>query len=240
MDESQIKTSLWQRIVIIIVALLLLGSTILAYLFIVMSGNGSQSREERIAELQEQLNAKNSELEAAAKPFSDQYFSTMDGYRKSQVKSYNATTANNEKLKVTDLKTGTGKQLEEGDTDYSAYYIGWCPDGSIFDATFTYADDDTDKQTPTGLTAPLVASTSLIEGWTQGMIGMKLGGVRQINIPGELAYGDTSEEDQICGMNNAPLRFVVMPVETDENLKQLGSEISDLRIKLYTALLGNQ
>lgn len=240
MDESQIKTSLWQRIVIIIVALLLLGSTILAYLFIVMSGNGSQSREERIAELQEQLNAKNSELEAAAKPFSDQYFSTMDGYRKSQVKSYNATTANNEKLKVTDLKTGTGKQLEEGDTDYSAYYIGWCPDGSIFDASFTYAADDTDKQTPTGLTAPLVASTSLIEGWTQGMIGMKLGGVRQINIPGELAYGETSEEDQICGMSNAPLRFVVMPVETDENLKQLSSEISDLRIKLYTALIGNQ
>lgn len=240
MDESQIKTSLWQRVIIIIVALLLLGSTVLAYMFIVMSGNGSQSREERIAELQEQYDAKNKELEEAAKPFSDKYFSTMDGYRKSQVKSYNATAANDEKLKITDLKAGTGKQLEEGDTDYSAYYIGWCPDGSIFDATFTYAEDDTDKQTPTGLTAPLIASTGLIEGWTQGMVGMKLGGVRQINIPGELAYGETSEENQICGMSNAPLRFVVMPVETDETLKNLNNEISDLRIKLYTAILGNQ
>lgn len=236
MDEKALKTSPWQRVIIIAVALLLLGSTVLTYMFIVMSGDGAkQSQQANISELQSQYTAKSEELENLAKPLSDKYFKDMEGYKKSQIKSYNAATVNNEKLKTTDLKSGNGKELKEGDYDYMAYYIGWCADGSIFDSSFTYAEDDKDKETPTGLSAPLIASSGLIEGWTQGVIGMKLGGVRQLAIAGELAYGDSQE---ICGGKNSPLKFVVMALETEADIKKANEELSDIYVKLYSAMLG--
>lgn len=238
MDEKQLKTSLWQRVVIVVVALLLLGSTVLTYMFIVMNGSGSQkSQEDRITELSNQITAKANEIEEAAKPLGEQYFDELASYQK-QVKSYNIATANSEKLKIEDLKEGTGKQLTEGDHEYSAYYIGWCGDGSIFDSSFSYADDDTDKTTPTGLQSPLINPSSLIEGWQQGVIGMKLGGVRQLSIPGELAYGDTRSD--ICGQANAPLKFVVMALPTDETLGKLNDEWNDLFSEYYAAIMGGQ
>lgn len=235
MDEKQLKTSTWQRVVIVIVAILLLGSTVLAYMFIVMgSGSGRQNNDEEIARLEAEYTAKGQAYEEAAKPLSEKYFSEMQSYT-SRVKSYNAATANNEKLKTEDLKVGTGRQLAEGDTDYFAYYIGWCPDGTILDSSFDYAEDDTEKDTPIGLKAPLdISNMSLIEGWNQGVIGMKLGGVRQVNIPGELAYGETSEK---CGMTNAPLRYAIMAF-TDDNLKQKSTELTEAYLNLYTALVG--
>lgn len=240
MQEKSLKTSPWQRVVIIVVALLLLGSTVLTYMFIVMnSGSSKQDNQEKISELSAQYDAKNAEITEAAKPLSDKYFTEMEGYKKSRVKSYNSAAANSEKLKVEDLKEGTGRQLEEGDTDYSAYYIGWCADGTIFDSSFSYDTEDTDKETPTGLNAPLIATSSLIEGWNQGVIGMKLGGVRQLTIPGELAYGETTEGNHICGASNSPLKFVVMALETDDNLKQLNDELNTVYYQLYTALMSS-
>ena len=238
MDEKQLKTSLWQRIIIIIVAILLLGSTVLTYMFIVMSGNASkQEAEERLAQLEAEYSAKSDELQTVAHDFGEKYLKDLQTYQKSQVKSFNAAKVNNqEKLQYADLKAGTGRQLKEGDTDYMAYYVGWCPDGSIFDSSFDYAADDTDKKTPTGLKVPLVKPTSLIEGWTQGVIGMKLGGVRQITIPGELAYGDT---DQYCGMSNAPMKFVVMALEVDATLDQAYTAWNDARINLSMAYMGS-
>ncbi len=238
MNEKQLKTNVWQRIIIIVVAILLLGSTVLTYMFIVMSGNNSkQSQEDRISELSNAITAKSNEIEEAAKPLSSKYFKEFEAYKK-QIKSYNVANANNEKLKVEDLKEGTGKQLAEDDSDYSAYYIGWCGDGSIFDSSFSYAEDDTDKTTPTGLQAPLISPSSVIEGWKQGVVGMKLGGVRQISIPGELAYGDTRSD--ICGQKNAPLKFIVMALPTDETLGKLNKEWNELFSEYYALLMGSQ
>ncbi len=252
MDEKQLKTSLWQRIVIIVVALLLLGSTVLTYMFIVMgSSSNKQSASERIAELEAEYDAKREELQEISKPLGEKYFSDLQGYEKSQVKAFNAAAANSEKLKTLDLKAGTGRQLAEGDNDYMAYYIGWCPDGSLLDASYSYPEtientnadgsiyytEDKDAD-PTGLHAPLIQPDSLIDGWVQGIVGMKLGGVRQITIPGELAYGDT-QGDKYCGMSNAPLKFIVMALETDEDLKKANEELNDIYIKLYTAIVSN-
>lgn len=231
MDEKQLKTSLWQRIIIILVAILLLGSTVLTYMFIVMSsGNSKQSAEDRVAQLEEEYNSKRAELQTAAQPVGEKYFEELKKYT-SQVKSFNAAAANSAKLQITDLKIGTGRQLTEGDTDYMAYYIGWCPDGSYLDSSFNFAEDD--DTTPISLKVPFIQPHA-IEGWTQGVIGMKLGGVRQISIPGELAYGDTAG-DRYCGMTNAPLKFVVLPLEADADLVKLNNELNDIYIKLYTA-----
>lgn len=241
MDEKALKTSIWQRVVIIVVAILLLGSTVLTYMFIVMSSNSSKrSAEERIAALEEELTAKQDEYVAAAEALSPEYFDTLKPYL-SQIKSYNAASANAAKLQINDLKEGTGKQLGENDTDYMAYYIGWCPDGSLLDSSFNYAEDDEAKTTPLSLKQPIFKPSkgSMIDGWEQAVIGMKLGGVRWVSIPGEMAYGDT-QGDKYCGMTNAPLRYVIMALPANEELDRLNTEANDIYYRLYTAYYGSQ
>jgi len=95
-------------------------------------------------------------------------------------------------LSVMDLAIGEGEVIEEGSTNYSAYYIVHQSDGSILDSSFD------DKNNPTALKSPLPGSTNLIEGWKQGIVGMRIGGVRILNIPADLAYKE------------ADLRFIVI------------------------------
>lgn len=238
MDEKALKTSIWQRVVIVIVAILLLGSTVLTYMFIVMSSSSSkQSQEERLAALQAEYEAKADEIQAAGEALSSQYFDELLSYQ-SQVKSFNAATANSEKLQITDLKEGTGEQLGENDNNYMAYYIGWCPDGSLLDSSFVYEDEE-NKLDPVSLKSPLITPSSLIEGWTQGVVGMKLGGVRQLSMPGEMAYGDTVG-DKYCGMSNAPLRYVVMALPVSEEIEVLLDELDEIYYRLYVAAQGGQ
>lgn len=228
MEEKALKTSWKQRIVIIIVAVLLLGSMVLTYLLVVLNSDSSSSSSTETADVSAitaEYQAKTEEIEAAAKPLSDKYFKDFVKY-KSEVKSFNSANANASGLETKDLKAGTGRTLAEDDTDYSAYYIGWCADGSIFDASFD------DKENPTSLKAPLDASIGLIEGWNQGVVGMKLGGVRQLSIPGELAYGETQE---ICGGKNSPLKFIIFAIETDDQLKALNQELNEIYARLYAA-----
>lgn len=236
MDEKALKTSWKQRIVILVIAILLLGSTIFAYVFIVLNGssNGSsQAQEELITRLTEEYDAKGDEIEAAAVPLSEQYFSGFKGYL-SEAKAYNSATANSAGLEIKDLKAGTGKALAENDLDYLAYYIGWCADGSIFDSSFNFKDEDT-KTEPTSLKAPIDPKIGLVEGWNQGVIGMKIGGVRQITMSGELAYGDSNK---VCGGEpNTPLKFIVMPIE-DEKMMKLNEELNSIFLQLYYAYYG--
>ena len=234
MDQKNLKTSWKQRIVVIIIALLMIFSFIASYIAIVLSNNKKSSSDdtadnEEMTKIQEEYQKKSDEITAYANTLSEKYFNTLKEY-KSRVKAYNATTANSDGLKTSDLKAGDGRELKADDTDYFAYYIGWCADESIFDSSF----DSTDS--PTKLKTPLSAKAGLIEGWNQGVIGMKLNGVREITIPGELAYGDSQE---ICGGKNSPLKFVVLPF-TDEKMKKLSSEADEIMNRLYTAYYASQ
>lgn len=232
MDQKYLQTSWKQRIIIIVIAVLLLGSTIFAYMFIVLN-NGSSStsnNEALITKLTEEYDTKTAELNTAAKPLSDKYFPEFSKYR-SEVKAYNAANANAVGVETKDLKVGTGKTLGEGNTDYFAYYLGWCADGSIFDSSFNNNDD------PTSLKAPLDPSTGLIEGWGQGVVGMKLGGIRQLTISSDLAYGDT--RDDICGGTNSPLKFIILAIDRDEKIAQINSELNAIYEQLYYAYYGS-
>ena len=230
MDHKTLKTSWKQRIFIIVIAIIMLGSTLAVYISIVLTGNKTADQtsetDKQIAELQQQYQAKQAELKAAAQPFSDRYLAEFSQY-KSRVRSYNATTANTSGLQTVDLKEGTGATLEEG-TDYLAYYIGWCADESVFDSSLDNFDN------PTLLGAPIPGG-NLIEGWTQGVIGMKIGGVRELTIPGELAYGETRE---LCGGTNSPLKFVVMAIDNDAQLAQIWKEIDDLSNQIQMLYYG--
>lgn len=233
MDQKSLKTATWQRVVILVIAVLLLGSMVVTYMAIVMggssSGSSSNNTEELIAELTQKYDDKKAELTKAAEPLSEKYFGTLRAFQ-SNVKAYNAASATAAGLESTDLKEGTGKTLTEGDKDYMAYYIGWCADGSIFDSSFN------DYENPTALKAPIDPSVGLIEGWNQGVIGMKIGGVRQITMNGDLAYGDTQE---VCGGYNSPLKFIVMPIDYDKTIADLSSELDNIYLQMYYAYYGS-
>ena len=164
------------------------------------------------------------QVNAEAENWSNQYFDEFVGY-KDWVAAFNSEAANSADLTTEDLKTGDGETIGE-DTDYFAYYIGWCPNGEILDSSF---DDATN---PTKLKAPLDASDlSLIDGWTQGVQGMQLGGVRLISIPSSLAYAD--QEVEACGGSNVPLKFIVMPLAPAEPLTSLFVTLNDTYNEYY-------
>lgn len=100
-------------------------------------------------------------------------------------------------LKIVDLVEGDGREVAAGDT-VSAHYVGvaWST-GEEFDASWNRG-------------APLdfrVGVGQVIQGWDQGLLGMKLGGRRRLEIPSELAYGSRGAGGAI-GPNEA-LVFVV-------------------------------
>lgn len=228
MQEKELRTTTGQRIVIIVIAILTVVSFILAYLLIVLAGNKSKSdtaeNNPELAALQEEYNKYQSEVNEYGTTLSGKYLDELKSY-KSRVKAYNAAAANSDGLKTVDLKQGDGRELAEGDTNYFAYYIGWCADEAIFDSSFN------DKDNPTALNVPLAASVGLIEGWNQGVIGMKIGGVRELSIPAELAYGDTQE---ICGSTGSPLKFIVMPI-ADDKLTELAKKMDETYNKMIEA-----
>ncbi|MEY4224429.1 MAG: hypothetical protein RIS33_1363 [Actinomycetota bacterium] len=89
-------------------------------------------------------------------------------------------------LVITDITEGDGAAAAEGDTVF-VFYVGvLTKDGTRFDGNF--------GQSPFAVT---LGSGSVIEGWEQGLVGIKSGGRRQLDIPAELAYGDTGAGDII-------------------------------------------
>lgn len=233
MDEKSLKTSVWQRIVIIAVAIILVGSMIVAYMLIVLGGQKSNSTdnaelEAKIAELSERYEAKSAELKEVAQPLNDRYFDSFKGYL-SSAKAYNAASANAAGIEVQDLKTGTGRTIGEDDTDYLAYYVGWCPDGSVFSSSYD------DNENPTALNSPFDPSVGTIEGWKKGMAGAKIGGVRQVTMSGDLAYGDTQE---ICGAKGSPLKFIILSIEPDQKISDLMNELSQIQMEMLSIYYG--
>lgn len=84
-------------------------------------------------------------------------------------------------LKKEDVKVGTGTEAVSGKT-VVVNYIGRLVNGTQFDASC-------DRGQPFDF--PLGAG-GVIQGWDQGVAGMKVGGQRRLIIPAELAYGQNS------------------------------------------------
>ena len=224
--NDELKTTGRQRIVIVVIAIFMLLSTFALYASVIMGGGSSSTastadneKVERFNELyQKYLNA----VDKQSAELSSKYFDTFVSY-KSRVKAYNAADITTTTAK--DLVVGTGAEVtDENFVNYSAYYIGWLSDETIFDSSFD------DAANPTSLKAPLEGTTNMIEGWLEGIVGMKIGGVREISIPSALAYGD-QEQGSIPA--NSPLKFVVMLIDPvgdpefaeSEELQQLMNDL---------------
>ena len=230
MDEKELKTSPKQRIFIILIAIIMVGSIIASYAAIVINGSkgaadsteAGQIDDSKVAEYEAAYNEKLDEFKKASKSDYDEFI----GF-KSELKAFNEASANEAGVEVKDLKEGTGSEVS--DDNYLAYYVGWCADESVFDSSFDNNDN------PTAFSKILDPSAGMIEGWNEGVKGMKLGGIRRITMPGEMAYGDSME---ICGGYNKPLRFMVMAIPKEEPMKSMAAELDDAYMRVQYAQYG--
>lgn len=96
-------------------------------------------------------------------------------------------------LVVQVLTEGSGEVLKATDS-ISAHYSGWrWEDSKQFDSSFTRGEPST------------FGLQNVIQGWTIGLTGQKVGSTVLLTIPSELGYGD----DASSGKPTGPLVFVV-------------------------------
>jgi peptidylprolyl isomerase len=103
-------------------------------------------------------------------------------------------------LATTDLEPGTGATIKAGDCIIAKYYGTLATSGEKFDENFT-SDGGLVLQVGVG---------SVIPGWDEGIVGMKVGGTRRLVIPSDKAYG---EQGSGAIPANADLVFVVKVTE---------------------------
>ena len=99
-------------------------------------------------------------------------------------------------LKYVDLVVGTGASPAPTD-GITVQYTGTLENGTVFDASRLHG--------PEPASFPL---NSVIKGWTEGVSTMKVGGVRKLIIPPDLAYGDQSVAAGVIPPNST-LVFIV-------------------------------
>lgn len=88
-------------------------------------------------------------------------------------------------LQIIDITEGTGDVVPEGATITAHYTGALVVDGTIFQSSHDFGD---------AITFPL---SGVIAGWTKGVPGMKIGGVRRLVIPADMAYGSSSPSPNI-------------------------------------------
>ena len=87
---------------------------------------------------------------------------------------------NKEELIIEDLVVGQGVEAKEGNV-ITVNYTGWLENGTQFDSSLSPGRD------------PLVITLGagqVIQGWDEGIPGMKVGGKRRLTIPPHLGYGN--------------------------------------------------
>lgn len=86
-------------------------------------------------------------------------------------------------LYVQDVEIGDGP-IARRTSRVWIHYVGWLPDGSVFDASLGGDPYHT-----------RLGGNEVIRGWNQGVTGMKRGGVRRLVVPPQLAYGSRGQGD---------------------------------------------
>ena len=82
-------------------------------------------------------------------------------------------------LQVMDLHVGDGKAVVKGAL-ITTQYRGTLADGTVFDSSW-------ERGKPFQC---VIGSGRVIKGWDLGLMGMQVGGKRQLLVPAHLAYGE--------------------------------------------------
>lgn len=216
------STSLGQRIAIWVIAAVLTVGTLVSFVAVIIANENQQTQQARANELyaayEKELDAYQKKLDAQAATLSEKYFGQFSQYA-ARVSAFDAESVS--ELKVEDLKVGEGERITK-ESSFTAYYIGWNPTGKIFDQSI-----EGDHLKPPFSVVP----GGVIQGWTEGVDGMKIGGIRELTIPANKAYGDQAVSDDIPA--NTPLKFIIMIIPTPEVIEQ--PQPSEELLQLYSS-----
>lgn len=214
-NKLSTKTPLWQRSAIWVILLLTIVSTAALYLSSILKQKSTSSAQKAYTEYTQKYQEYQNKLSDQAKKLSSKYYETFKQYEK-QPAAFNAVGV--KELAKNDLKVGDGEEINAATIKYSAYYIGWKPDGTVFDSSFD----------SNSLKSPLTPTKEgdewgLIKGWSEGVEGMKVGGVREITVPADKAYGESGSVNQTDTSKsipvNTPLKFIIMIIPTVEEIQ---------------------
>jgi len=100
----------------------------------------------------------------------------LDGFKSGQAIS---------ELQIIDVQEGSGDTVQEGATIKAHYTGALVNNGVIFQSSHDFGDPIT------------FGLNQVIEGWTKGVPGMKVGGKRRLIIPAAQAYGANSPSPNI-------------------------------------------
>lgn len=172
-----------------------------------------------VSDYQEKYKEYTAKVTAQGDELSKQYYGTFSPYS-SQVAAFDLDGV--KELATEDLVVGDGEEIT-GTTKFAAYYIGWNPKGKVFDQSINGESlkepiyHSKPEQGFVGLDQG-IDKANLIEGWKEGMKGMRINGVRVITVPSDKAYGEQGQGDDIPP--NTPLKFVVMAIPAPAEISQ--------------------
>ena len=93
---------------------------------------------------------------------------------------------------ITDVRVATGAQAASGQ-HLSVNYAGWLYNGTAPDKKGAQFD----ASKPGEPFVLWLGTGQVIAGWDQGIVGMRIGGLRRLIVPAELAYGRTGAGNAI-------------------------------------------
>ncbi len=121
----------------------------------------------------------------------------------SSIKPAPKVTTTADGLQYVDLKVGTGATAA-ANQKVTVNYTGWLTDGTVFDSSLIASFQ---HQQPASFS---LDTNSVIQGWVEGVPGMKVGGIRRLWLPAALAYGANPPSTTIPA--NATLVFDIQLV----------------------------
>lgn len=187
------KTKLSTRIAIWIIAIVMLGGTLLTYIVMFVASGNPDTNATQIAydkymkEQQEKYDEWLKQTQAACpKGNRSDSQAVLDGYKAEPF------TLDGNDLNIETLQEGEGDPIASNQC-IDVNYKGWNTSGQIFDS---------------GDLAFIPDEAGLIIGWTEGIPGLRVGGIYKLIIPADKAYGETGGNSDLIPPNE-PLTFIV-------------------------------
>ncbi len=225
-----------QRVAILIIMIVMVIGTLGSFAVMILSQQEQSRNQAALQKAQAQYEKLQKEhqakVDARAAELSKEYYPIFSPYF-DRVGKFDIDSV--KELGTEDLVVGDGEEIT-GTTAFANYFLGWDANGTKFEGGNNI---DFEKG---ALTAPFTVdngldNASLIAGWKEGIKGMRIGGVRELTIPSDKAYGEQGN-DSIAP--NMPLKFLVMaiPIPAEIPMSDALSAAMNDYIKAQAALYG--
>lgn len=185
----------------------------MGFLVMILSSQTQQQQQAAWQKYQSDYAAYQKKVADQSSQLSKKYYAQFKPYT-SKASKFDATSVKT--LQKSDLKVGSGETIKDT-TKFAAYYILWLPDGKIKEQSIK------DSSLSAPLTIDGLKNSSVVDGWKEGIEGMKIGGVRELAIPSDKAYGKTGRTDgtgQQSIAPDTPLKFIIMAIPAPEKIAE--------------------